>query len=138
MVTSVVAVIINDVGEVLLTKRNIPPFKGDWVMPGGKINLGEQIVRALKREVMEEVGLAVEVQNLLDVFEHVTPGDDHYHFVILYYRCHLISSEIIHNDEEVSEVRWVSPEDLSNYKIPDGTKFILEKLFPEPVYCEIS
>lgn len=137
VVTSVVAVIINDAGEVLLTRRNIPPFKGDWVMPGGKIDLGEQIVRALKREVMEEVGLAVEVQNLLDVFEHVTPGDEHYHFVILYYRCHPLGSEIIHNDEEVSEVRWVAPEELSNYKMPDGTKFILEKLFPEPVYCEI-
>lgn len=137
VVTSVVAVIINDAGEVLLTKRNIPPFQGDWVMPGGKIDLGEQIVRALKREVMEEVGLAVEVQNLLDVFEHVTPGEDHYHFVILYYRCHPLGNVIIHNDMEVSEVCWVSPEYLSNYKMPEGTRFILEKLFPEPIYCEI-
>ena len=59
VVTSVVAVIINFAGEVLLTKRNIPPFLGEWVMPGGKIDLGEQIVRAIQREVLEEVGLEV-------------------------------------------------------------------------------
>jgi len=131
VITSVVAVIINDLGQVLLTRRNIPPFLGEWVMPGGKIDLGEQIVCAIQREVMEEVGLVVEVQNLLDVFEHVTPGEDHYHFVILYYRCHPRSNDIIHNDKEVAEASWVPPSDLSNYKMPEGTRFILGKIFPE-------
>lgn len=138
VVTSVVAVIVNDAGEVLLTRRNIPPFLGEWVMPGGKIDLGEQIVQAVEREVLEEVGLTVEVQNLLDVFEHVSPGENHYHFVILYYRCFPLSDEIIHNVDEVSEARWVAPEELSNYKMPEGTRFILDKLFPEPIYCEIE
>lgn len=131
VITSVVAVIINDAGQVLLTRRNIPPFQGEWVMPGGKIDLGEQIVRAIQREVMEEVGLVVEVQNLLDVFEHVTPGEEHYHFVILYYRCHPISNDIVHNDMEVAEASWVSPTELQNYKMPEGTRFILGKMFPE-------
>jgi 8-oxo-dGTP diphosphatase len=138
VVTSVVAVIINNAGEVLLTQRNIPPFLGEWVMPGGKIDLGEQIIRAIQREVMEEVGLAVEVQNLLDVFEHVTPGEDHYHFVILYYRCQPLSNDIVHNEMEVAEARWVRSDDLWKYTMPQGTKFILDKLFPEPHYCEIE
>lgn len=138
VVTSVVAVIINNTGEVLLTKRNIPPFLGEWVMPGGKIDLGEPIIRAIKREVREEVGLEVEVQQLLDVFEHVTPGEEHYHFVILYYRCHPLSNEFNHNDSEVAEARWVPSDELWKYKMPDGTRFILDKLFPEPNYCEID
>jgi 8-oxo-dGTP diphosphatase len=137
VITSVVAVIINDSGNVLLTRRNIPPFKGEWVMPGGKIDLGEQIVRAIEREVMEEVGLVVEVRNLLDVFEHVTPGEDHYHFVILYYRCHPLSNNVIHNDMEVAEARWVPPDELSKYKMPEGTRFILGKIFPELGNCHI-
>jgi 8-oxo-dGTP diphosphatase len=131
VVTSVVAVILNDAGSVLLTRRNIPPFQGEWVMPGGKIDLGEQIVQAIQREVLEEVGLAVEVQNLLNVFEHVTPGEDNYHFVILYYRCHPLSDDIIHNNEEVAEARWVSSAELPDYKMPEGTRFILGKIFPE-------
>jgi 8-oxo-dGTP diphosphatase len=130
VVTSVVAVIINDDQEILLTKRKVPPFEGEWVMPGGKIDLGEPIVKALQREVMEEAGLEVEVQVLIDVFEHVTPGEDNYHFVILYYRCRPLSCVISHNHAEVAEARWVSQEDLVNYKMPEGTRFILSKVFP--------
>lgn len=130
VVTSVVAVIVNHEGCVLLTRRQIPPFHGEWVMPGGKIDLGEPIKKAVAREVLEEVGLAVEVGELIDVFEHVTPGENNYHFVILYYRCQPLSCDILHNREEVSDARWVSPSEFVDYPMPDGTRFILGKLFP--------
>ena len=131
IVTSVVAVILNDDQEVLLTQRNVPPFKGEWVMPGGKIDLGEPIVKALQREVMEEVGLQVDVEDLLDVFEHVTPGDENYHFIILFYLCRPRYCDIAHNQEEVAEARWVSQQDLAAYKMPEGTRFILGKVFSQ-------
>lgn len=131
IVTSVVAVIVNSDNQVLLTKRQIPPFQGEWVMPGGKIDLGEPIVQALKREVMEEVGLEVEVGRLIDVFEHVTPGEDNYHFIIIYYLCTPLFCDITHNHEEVAEALWVGCDALGNYKIPAGARFILGKLFPE-------
>ena len=131
IVTSVVAVILNSDGEVLLTQRKVPPFQGEWVMPGGKIDLGEPIVKALQREVREEVGLEVEVEDLIDVFEHVTPGDDNYHFIILYYLCRPLSCDINHNRHEVEEARWVPRTELTGYQMPDGTRFILGKVFPE-------
>lgn len=130
IVTSVVAVIVNEDGEVLLTRRNVQPFKDMWVMPGGKINLGEPVLEALKREVMEEVGLQVEVEGLIDLFEHLTPGEDNYHFVILYYRCHPLSCSVVHNHDEVAEARWVAGDDLVHYALPDGTRHILNKVFP--------
>jgi len=131
IVTSVVAVILDDEGQVLLTRRNVAPFKGEWVMPGGKIDLGEPIVKALRREVMEEVGLEVEVEDIIDVFEHVTPGDDNYHFIILYYLCRPLSCDISRNHDEVAEARWVSQGDSAGYQMPEGTRFILEKVFPQ-------
>jgi 8-oxo-dGTP diphosphatase len=131
IVTSVVAVIVDSDEQVLLTKRNIPPFQGEWVMPGGKIDLGEPIVEALKREVREEVGLEVEVGRLIDVFEHVTPGADNYHFIIIYYLCTPLYCGVNHNRDEVSEARWVPRSDLASYKIPAGARFILGKIFPE-------
>jgi 8-oxo-dGTP diphosphatase len=130
IVTSVVAVILNDQNEVLLTRRNIQPFKGEWVMPGGKIDLGEPIKEAIQREVMEEVGLEVEVGELIDLFEHITPGDDNYHFIIIYYRCQPVHHDFNHNRQEIEEARWVSQADLSGYKMPVGTRFILRKIFP--------
>lgn len=130
IVTSVVAVIIDDEERVLLTRRSVPPFEGQWVMPGGKIDLGESIMKALHREVMEEVGLEVEVQGLVDVFEHLTPGESLDHFVILYYRCRPVSCTINHNPGEVAEACWVPGDRLADYPMPDGTRFILGKIFP--------
>ena len=55
--TSVVACIIDDQQRVLLTRRCIEPFCGQWVMPGGKVDHGEPLLKALHREVQEEVNL---------------------------------------------------------------------------------
>jgi 8-oxo-dGTP diphosphatase len=100
-------------------------------MPGGKIDLGEPIVQALKREVWEEVSLEVEVVQLIDIFEHVTPGKDNYHFIIIYYLCRPLFCDIIHNQEEIAEALWVGRCELANYKMPAGTRFILGKIFPK-------
>ena len=131
IVTSVVAVIIDDQERVLLTRRSIPPFKGMWVMPGGKIDLGEPIAVALRREVDEEVGLAVEVGDLIDVFEHVTPGEDNCHYIILFYRCGPVHTDVAHNADEVAEAQWVPRHELVRYPMPDGTRHILTKVFPD-------
>ncbi len=131
IVTSVVAVIIDDQERVLLTKRSIPPFKDMWVMPGGQIDLGEPIITALKREVDEEVGLQIEVGSLIDVFEHLTPGEENCHYIILFYRCRPVDFELAHNPQEVAAVTWVPRDELAGYHMPEGTRYILGKVFPE-------
>lgn len=131
IVTSVVAVIIDDQERVLLTKRSIPPFKDMWVMPGGQIDLGEPIISALKREVDEEVGLEVEVGSLIDVFEHLTPGEENCHYIILFYRCRPMDFELAHNPQEVAAATWVPRGELAEYWMPEGTRYILGKVFPE-------
>jgi 8-oxo-dGTP diphosphatase len=131
VVTSVVAVIVDDRDQVLLTRRAVPPFRDLWVMPGGKIDLGEPMIRALHREVREEVGIEVAVDGLVDVFEHLTPGPDNDHFVILYYRCHPVTRELALNPAEVAEARWVPREELASVKLADGARYIVGQLFPE-------
>lgn len=131
VVTSVVAVVLDDREQVVLTRRSVPPFAGLWVMPGGKIDLGEPIVRALHREVLEEIGIEVSVGGLVDVFEHLTPGPQNDHFVILYYRCRAVGHELSANPAEVAEARWVARADLGRYAMAEGTRFILGRIFPE-------
>jgi len=138
IVTSVVAVIVDNDGRVLLTRRSVPPFLDLWVMPGGKIDLGEPILEALKREVHEEVGLEIEIEGLIDVFEHLTPGDDNCHFVILYYRCRPLSCDVVHNEHEVAEAAWVTNIELANYPMPAGARYILEKVFPHSPLSEMT
>ena len=136
IVTSVVAVIVDDDGRVLLTRRSIQPFQDLWVMPGGKIDLGEPILEALKREVHEEVGLEIEVKGLIDVFEHLTPGEENCHFVILYYRCRPLYCDFVQNEHEVAEAAWVPCRELVGYTMPAGARYILGKVFPEISLCD--
>jgi 8-oxo-dGTP diphosphatase len=131
IVTSVVAVIVDGGERVLLTRRNVPPFLGQWVMPGGKIGLGEPMLSALHREVREEVGIDVVVAGLLDVYEHVTPGAENDHHVILFYRCRPSRADVTPNPEEVAEASWVPRAELGRYPMPEGTRHVLGRLFPE-------
>ena len=127
--TAVVAVVRNDAGHILLTKRAIPPYLGKWVMPGGKIDLGEPITAALKREVMEEVGLDVHVEGLVDIYE-IVPGAEHReHYVILYYLATPKGGEVEPNEGEIEEVVWADREMVMSMDISDGTRHILSKVF---------
>jgi 8-oxo-dGTP diphosphatase len=131
IVTSVVAVIVDEQERVVLTRRGVPPFLGQWVMPGGKIALGEPMRTALRREVREEVGIDVAVGVLVDVFEQLVPGADNDHHVILYYRCRPSRPDLTPNPAEVAEARWVPRGELGRYDMPEGTRHVLGRLFPE-------
>src|SRR5215467_13034068 len=53
--------------KVLLMKRRRPPNEGLWTIPGGLVELGENLEGAAAREVFEETGLSVRIMALLDV-----------------------------------------------------------------------
>ena len=52
-------------GRVLLIQRAVDPEKGKWAIPGGYMDAGEVPEEALQRELMEEIGLAVNVETLM-------------------------------------------------------------------------
>lgn len=128
--TSVVACIIDEQERVLLTRRCIEPFCNQWVMPGGKVDHGETLAEALHREVREEVGIDVHIDGLLDVYEHVAVGDNRDHYVILYYRAHPLTVELLPNHSEVTKVDWVHADQLPTYDMTPGTRHILAQLYP--------
>ena len=128
--TSVVACIVDAGDHVLLTRRCIEPFCGQWVMPGGKVDHGEPLLTALHREVREEVGLEVGIDGLVDVYEHVGLGPKNDHYVILYYQAHPLSRELFPNGAEVTEARWVPARELARYNMTPGTRHVLARLFP--------
>jgi 8-oxo-dGTP diphosphatase len=128
--TSVVACIIDAEERVLLTRRSVPPFHGLWIMPGGKIEHGEGILNALHREVQEEVGIAIRIDDLIDVFEHVANADSPDHFVILYYRATPLSLTLQPDGIECSEAIWCAATALPGYDLAPGARYILGKIFP--------
>lgn len=55
----VYGILIND-GKVLLIKKSRGPYKGMYDLPGGGIEFGEKIEEALRREFLEEAGIALD------------------------------------------------------------------------------
>ena len=69
-------------GGIILTKRTIKPFKDYWHLPGGSVKKNEQIIDALKRKVLDETGLTIEVEKLLGIYDD-TSRDPRGHWISL-------------------------------------------------------
>ena len=65
-----VGAIITEDRKILLLLRKTSPEKGRWGFPGGKVEAGEDLEAAIKREVAEEVGLKVTKVELVDSFTY--------------------------------------------------------------------
>jgi 8-oxo-dGTP diphosphatase len=92
--------------KVLLIKRDIPPFKGQWAIPGGFVRIEESLEEAAKRELQEETGVAGEYLEQLYTFGE--PKRDPRGRVITVAYFALINSEKINlkADTDVSEAEW--------------------------------
>jgi 8-oxo-dGTP diphosphatase len=75
---NVSVIIINEKNEVLLGQRRSGLFAGDWGLPGGKVDLGETLLQAAEREILEETGLVVSGLSLASVSDILTESA---HFV---------------------------------------------------------
>ncbi len=132
--TIAVSVTRDEAGNVLLAQRTddeIPDANGKWEFPGGKIEFGEDPVAAVIRETKEETGLDVEVEYLLPhVYTNIwrnTEGTD-YHVIILAYVCNVIGGSLNKDlvPDEIKDLRFLSPEEISNLPTLTKTNEIIE------------
>ena len=107
------AVIFNDVGQVLLTRR---ADNGLWCVPGGHMDMGETIRRTAIREAKEETGLDVEIEALSGMYTVQYPADifperKKRPVFIVAFRCKIVGGKLTLNDE-VTEFGWFDPQNL--------------------------
>jgi ADP-ribose pyrophosphatase YjhB (NUDIX family) len=102
-----VGTIIGDAeGRILLVRRAIEPGYGKWVFPGGYVDRGEQVLAAAQREAREECGLAVRVDDLVDIYSY--PGRTP---IIIVFAATLIGGTLEVDDEGL-EARWFGPDEV--------------------------
>jgi len=71
------AVVVVSEGRVLLGRRAKDPNRGKWVLPGGGVRPFESIAEAGRRELREETGLEIEVDDVVAVREIINKPDEH-------------------------------------------------------------
>ena len=126
-----VGVIVFRDKDVLLVKRNKDPNKGFWSIPGGKQILGETLVEAAQRELVEETGVRVDSLLLVDVADAIisdAEGKIKYHYTLVDYMGHWYSGNSRAGDD-AQEVRWVQMNELSSYSLLEKTMNIIHKAY---------
>ena len=111
IITTVAGVIENQKGEILCTLRDQGKYdyvSFKWEFPGGKVEIGETPHQTLSRELMEELGIKVEIGDFFHQVEYDYPD---FHLSMKLYRCKLISHEMhmyVHKG-----IKWLKPEELT-------------------------
>ena len=112
--------------HTLLIRRGSEPLKGEWSIPGGLVELGEELADAVRRELKEETGLDVEPLECILVFDRILREGQRvkYHYVIVDYLCRRKRGRL-RPASDVVDARWVRREDLPQYHLTDmATKLI--------------
>ena len=97
-------IIRDDQGHIVLVRRAIEPGYGKWVFPGGYVDRGEEVKVAALREALEETGLEIRLDRLINVYSY--PGRAP---VIIVYAA-TITGGCLGCDEESLEARFFAPE----------------------------
>jgi ADP-ribose pyrophosphatase YjhB (NUDIX family)/GNAT superfamily N-acetyltransferase len=115
--SGVTGVVLDDAGRLLLGRR---ADTGDWALPSGILELGEQPADGLAREVEEETCVQVRVEALTSVWtqpEVGYPNGDRSQYLDLCFLCSHVSGEPRVGDGELTEVGWFERDDL-----PEGLR----------------
>jgi 8-oxo-dGTP pyrophosphatase MutT (NUDIX family) len=112
-------VVLQD-GRVALVHR---PKYDDWTLPKGKLDAGESFEAAALREVWEETGLRTRLERELPAVEY-SVGDRPK--VVRYWLMSVESDPGFLPNDEVDELRWLSPADAASLLTYDRDKGVLE------------
>jgi 8-oxo-dGTP diphosphatase len=104
-----VSALVFDEGRVLLAHRRDIDW---WNLPGGGMEVGETVDEALRREVAEETGLEIEVEQLVGVYSKPQKQE-----IVLTFRCHITGGTLTAT-EETRECRYFAPDALPTNTLP--------------------
>jgi 8-oxo-dGTP diphosphatase len=125
MLPGTIALIFNESGEVLIQKRR---DNGNWNLPGGIYEIGEEPAETLMRELYEETGLYVQPRRLVGIYAGkdwiVTyPNNDQVAYMSMVFEAIITGGEL-RIDEESLDLRFVSPDNLPAPFAPQHRRLI--------------
>jgi 8-oxo-dGTP diphosphatase len=120
----VVAAVVQKNERYLITQRRptaVLPLL--WEFPGGKVEEGEADAHALEREVMERLGVEVEVGQLISFVSHPY---EHYTVDLHLYECRLKSESL--QAKAVNAFKWVTSSEFDQYSFTPADEASMSKL----------
>ncbi|GAA1867941.1 NUDIX hydrolase [Actinomadura bangladeshensis] len=104
-------------GRLLLVRRGRPPGEGQWSIPGGRVEPGEDDAAAVARELKEETGLDVAVGALAGTVERAGPGGVTYE---IHDYAATVTGGTLRAGDDAADARWVRPDALGDLPLTPG------------------
>ena len=111
-------------GKVLMMLRAQEPFSNHWVVPGGRIELHEDIEECCKREIFEEVGLKIKIEKIVGIYS--SPKRDPRQTVAVAFLCTAKGKPRL--SDEALEIRFFDPKKLPKKVGFDHRKIIRDAI----------
>jgi len=111
-------------GRIIFIRRKNPPYKGLWAFPGGFVEYGETVEEAVIREVREETGVIIKIQDLLGIYSD--PGrDPRGHMITVCFLASKIEGEL-RADTDAAEVSCFTADEALRMNLAFDHKKILK------------
>lgn len=119
--------IIEKDGLILLVKRSASSkvYPGLWSLPSGKVEWGEEVSEAVKREVLEETGFDVEVEQFVGRYYDARGRHPSKTMICLPHTCKIIGGEL-KSGSDAAEANWFSPAEIRSLDLAFDHKKMLE------------
>jgi len=104
-IATVDPIIVKD-RKVLLTRRSFGRFKDFWVLPGGKVNIGEDTWGACVREAKEETGLDIKITRMVGFYDDPKRDPEKY-AVSIAFLCQPVKGKL-KSSKEATDIKWFS------------------------------
>ncbi len=124
-----VGTVVIEEQRVLLIRRGKEPGFGIWTLPGGRVNLGERMLDAAKRETKEETGLDVKIEGLVDVLDIILTEENgrvKFHYFLLDYLARPTGGALKAQSDAL-DARFFSSAQLESLNLVETTKTVILK-----------
>jgi 8-oxo-dGTP diphosphatase len=120
---SVKGLCFDETGRLLMVRENT----GEWELPGGRLERGEELRACLQREIMEEMGLVCQILDEKPYITYSTIDQEGRGRIMIYYRVHFASLQFIPSEECVA-VQFYTKEEMKQLPMVPQIKNIIEYL----------
>lgn len=127
------AVVILQDDRILLTRRIFNPHRGEWTLPAGFVNAYEDPQSAARRECLEETGLEVEINNLMEIIsgrEHPRGAD-----MVIVYKATITGGKLKAGDD-AAEAAFFPLDDVPTLAF-NATQQVIKQLLESRDHTEI-
>lgn len=124
----VVSVLARNKDKYLLANETLEDNKDYWIVPGGKVEFGETIEEAARRELLEETGIKARKLKFL-CYKEAIAVKYNYHTVIFFYETKTNKLKLEEDiDGKVTESKWFKKSEIKKLRLVASAKWLFEEL----------